>query len=369
MQRSYNGIIFLGLCGLLAIIGCVCIYSASYVYAFELGLAPGYYLQKQLIGCMIAVITATAIAFAPHTTLRQWAPLLFIASLIATCLTFIPGIATTIHGARRWITVGAFSIQPGELLKVCTIWYLSYFLDKKTFTMRDFYHTFLPAIIIIACALGILIMQPDFGQAVTLGATCVILLYIFEMPSGYLIGISTFGAFISIMLILYAPYRLSRIVTFLDPWKDPQGSGFQIIQSLIAIGNGGIIGQGITNSQQKYFYLPMHHTDFIFSIWTEETGFFGAIAIITLFLCILYTGYRFALYFSSRLAQSFIIGYTMLITLQALTNISVTIGLLPTKGLGLPFISYGSSALVAHGIACGIIINCWKNAQTRKEFI
>ncbi len=359
MHRTYAGSLFFIICGILVSIGCISIYSASYVYAFEMGFSPGYYLYRQIIGIVLAGGIAVVCANIPKRTLTTLAPYVFIISCLITAATCIPHISHTIHGARRWLMVGPLSIQPGEILKISTIWYLSYFLDKKQFTMHDMYHTCIPAITIIGCATLLLIIQPDFGQALTLGVTCLLLLYIFELPYRYLVYISTLGAAATAALIIHAPYRMRRILSFLNPWQDPHGSGFQIIQSLIAIGNGGTWGQGLTASQQKYFYLPMHHTDFIFAIFAEETGFFGAILLVILFILFLYSGYMLAFAYSGRMIQSFILGYTLLVTIQAFANISVTVGLLPTKGLGLPFISYGNSALIAHGIALGIISNYW----------
>ena len=363
MQRAYLGISFYILCIMLTIIGCIAIYSASYVYAFEQGLSSSYYLNRQILGLSIAILAGICIANLPTKLVLQSAPYAFITTLGLTLATLIPKIGITIHGASRWLNTGVLTIQPSEMLKICTIWYLSYFLDKKTFVMHDFYHTFMPAITIILAAILTLLLQPDFGQAVTLGATCCSLLYIFETPHRYLIATGMCTMILLLFLIIHAPYRIHRIITFLYPWHDPYGSGFQIIQSLIAIGNGGMLGQGITCSQQKYFYLPMQHTDFIFSILAEESGFIGSMTIIILFTALLYVGFFFAMKTSSRIAKGFILGYTLLVIIQALANISITLGILPTKGLGLPFISYGSSALVAHGIACGIIKHCWKNTH------
>lgn len=362
MQQKYAGSLFFAICAILLAIGCISIYSASYVYAFERGLSPAYYLYKQIIGIIIASFVGITIITTPSTLITRIAPYMFLAACVATAATIIPGFAHTIHGARRWLMIGPFSVQPGELLKVCTIWYMSYFLDKKQFTMNDLYHTCIPAVTIIVCATLLLIMQPDFGQAVTLGVTCLLLLYIFELPYRYLISLSGIGVSAIIALIIHAPYRVHRIISFLNPWNDPHGNGFQIIQSLIAIGNGGFCGQGITYSQQKYFYLPMHHTDFIFSIFAEETGYIGTTILIMLFATLLYSGYHLAFSFTHRIERSFTLGYTLLLTIQALANISVTLGILPTKGLGLPFISYGSSALIAHAVALGIIIQCWNTS-------
>jgi len=292
-----------------------------------------------------------------------------IAALVVTYATHIPGLAHTVHGAHRWIRIGSITAQPGEILKICTLWYLSYMIDKKRFTMYDIYHTCIPMVCIIGLACFALLIQPDFGQAVTLGVTCGTMLYLFGMPLSYLCSIGILSIIAVIALIMHAPYRLYRIMSFLNPWDDPHGRGFQVIQSLIAIGSGGWTGQGITYSQQKYFYLPMHHTDFIYAIIAEETGFIGACCVIAIYAIFLCSGYALSRHFTARIAESFTCGYTTLVTIQALANISVTLGILPPKGLGLPFISYGVSTLIAHGIACGIIGHYWRTRIHTKEHI
>jgi cell division protein FtsW len=235
--------------------------------------------------------------------------------------------------------------------------YLSFLIDKKQKNIRSFISCFLPFIFIIFITGLILLKQPDFGTTVIIGITAFIIFFLAEIKNKYL----TYTFFTSIPLLLYLicckTYRLKRIFIFLNPWEDAQGRGYQIIQSLIAIGSGGIFGKGIANSQQKISNLPMQHVDFIFAIIAEETGFLGAIIIISLFFLLFFFGICIALSLHSPFAFFTTLSFVILLYLQAIINIMVTIGMLPTKGLGLPFISYGGSSLIASLCMIGIINN------------
>jgi cell division protein FtsW len=211
----------------------------------------------------------------------------------------------------------------------------------------------------------VLLKQPDFGLTVTLLITSGIMLFVAHIPLLYLV--STIAALIPVLitLVVIRPYRLNRILSFLNPWSDPQGSGFQIIQSLIAIGSGGLFGLGIGQSKQKFFYLPMQHTDFIFSIIAEETGFFGAFIIIMLFIALIYFGLRLATRFNTPFSFFATTGFICLIGLETAINIAVATALAPTKGIGLPFISYGNSALIGNLIMIGLIMNMVHNEKNR----
>jgi cell division protein FtsW len=207
----------------------------------------------------------------------------------------------------------------------------------------------------MTCA--ILLKQPDFGLTATLFATAFIIMFIAQVPLRYILGTLALMLPAAFALIYWQPYRLKRILTFLNPWDDPQGAGFQIIQSLIAIGSGGFSGVGIAQSKQKFFYLPMHHTDFIFSIVAEETGFLGSCILISLFVMFLFFGIRIATQLHDQFSKLATFGFVTLISMQAAINILVATGLVPTKGMGLPFISYGNTSLIATMIMIGLIIN------------
>src|SRR5579859_678702 len=350
--------IFLAIIGCLIIIGLLFIYSSSSVYALEKLGGATFFVQKQVLGLIIGIIALIAARLIPLETIKRLSPYLFFGSLFLTALTLIPPFSLRVHGSSRWFTLFGFAFQPSELLKMSLIIYVAYFLTKKEKKINSFVHGYLPFLTILGVTCLLLLKQPDFGLAVTLGATVFALLFIAQFRTKHLLA--TFSLIIPAIagLIYFFPYRLKRILIFLDPWNDPQGAGFQVIQSLIAVGSGGFWGSGIAQSKQKYFYLPMQHTDFIFSIIAEETGFVGSSLLIVLYILFLYFGMRLAWQLKDNFAVFTTLGFVILTSLQALINIGVTVGLLPTKGIGLPFVSYGNSALIASLGMVGLIINC-----------
>lgn len=356
---------FIAIVAILLVIGLLFIYSSSSVFALEKIGSAHYFLKKQIVGLIIGLAAIFIIRFIPLQFIKQMAPLFFLGSLALTAIATFTGLGQNIHGSSRWLSMPFLSFQPSELLKISLILYLAHFLTKKEKQGSAFMHGFLPLIIVLGITSVILLKQPDFGLTVTLVATAFIVLFI---ANRYIKYISfTFLACIplAITLIIAKSYRLKRILTFLNPWTDAQGAGFQIIQSMIAIGSGGFFGVGIGQSKQKFFYLPMQHTDFIFSIIAEETGFLGAMAIIVLFLFFLYFGLRIAWQLSDSFSIFSVLGFVIVISLQALINILVATGLAPTKGIGLPFISYGNTALVCQLIMVGLIIAMVRENKAR----
>jgi len=349
--------IFVGIVAILIIIGLIFIYSASSVYASEQLGSAHYFVKKQSIGLVLGLIGFFCALIIPFNAIKKLSPYIFLATLSLTMLTWLPYFSRTIHGSSRWLRIAGFSFQPSEFLKLSLILYLAYFLNKKRISINSITKTFIPFLIIIGLPAIILLKQPDFGLTVTLILTSLMMLFVarFNINRLLIIGVSLIP--LIGLLIYWQPYRLKRIAVFLNPWADPQGAGFQIIQSLIAIGSGNVWGVGISNSKQKFFYLPMQHTDFIFSIIAEETGFIGTFLLITLYIFFLYFGLRLAWQLTDNVAALSVAGFVLLISLQALLNIAVATALAPTKGMGLPFISYGNSALIANLSMIGLIIN------------
>ncbi len=348
--------IFLLVITTLIIIGALFIYSSSSVYALEKVGSSHYYLKKHIIGILLGFCALIAARLFPLDLLKKLTPLFFFGSLGLTALTLIPGFGTHIHGSSRWLKLGIV-FQPSELLKMAFVLYIAYFLEKKEHKKLSFRHGFAPFLLILGITCGILLKQPDFGMTVTLFTTAFTLLFIAQFHTKHLALTLSSLLPIGIALIIYKPYRLKRVLTFLNPWADPQGAGFQIIQSLIAIGSGNVWGTGISHSKQKFFYLPMQHTDFIFSIIAEEMGFVGSFFLITLYVLFLYFGIKLAWQLKSTFTTFSTLGFVILTSLQAVINIAVATGLVPTKGVGLPFISYGNTALVCSLGMLGIIIN------------
>lgn len=355
--------LFLGTVIFLIIIGLIFIYSSSSVFALEKYGSAQYFVKKQMIGLVLGFLGFCFFSAIPVKLLKKLSPFFFFGALLITCMTLVPKLTVKIHGSSRWVSLWLFTFQPSELLKITFVPYIAYFLEKKKFKLSSLTQGYFPFLLIVGITAGVLLLQPDFGQAVTMSTTALLMFFVLHTSVRHIMYTLIPLIPITGMLILLKPYRFKRILTFLDPWSDPQGAGFQIIQSLIAIGSGNITGVGIAQSRQKYFYLPMQHTDFIFSIIAEESGFIGASAIIGLYALFLYLGVRLAWHVKNMFCMLTILGFVILISLQALINLFVATGLVPTKGIGLPFISYGNSALVAHLCMIGIIVACAQGAE------
>lgn len=347
----------LSIVGILTLVGVIFIYSASSVYALEKFGSSTYFLKKHLFMLLLAVGGFVLFASVPIKFWRKYAPLLFLFSLIATILTFLPYTGMKMHGSSRWLNLFGFSLQPSEFLKLFLFIYMGFFLERKYNKTSSFIHSYLPFLTILGITFVLLLKQPDFGAVVTIFVTAIILFFVAEFKLMHLLITILVTLPLGAILIFTKAYRLKRILIFLNPWADPQGQGFQIIQSLIAIGSGQAWGVGISNSQQKFFYLPMQHTDFIFPIIAEETGFIGSCLLLGLYFLFCYFGLKIALRLENPFAFFTTLGFVVLISLQAVINLMVTSGLLPTKGLGLPFVSYGGTSLICLFCMIGLIAN------------
>lgn len=347
----------------LIIVGILFIYSSSSVFALEKHGSALYFVKKQLIGLLAGALGYALFRYVPLETIKKSSPYFFIGSLFLTALTVISSFGHKIHGSSRWLQLGKVGLQPSELLKVSLILYAAYFLTKKEKMHPTIWQTYIPLLVIIGLPSILLLKQPDFGMTVTLACTTLIMFFVIHFNLMY-IAISVAALVpLTLSLIYFQPYRLQRIMTFLNPWADPQGSGFQIIQSLIAIGSGSFLGTGVAHSKQKFFYLPMQHTDFIFSIIAEETGFIGSVLLIALYIIFLYYGIAIALRLQSLFCSLATLGFIVVTSLQTVMNLAVVTGLVPTKGVGLPFVSYGNSALVCGLCMIGFISNCVNQPQ------
>ena len=337
--------------------GILFIYSSSCIFAAEKFDSSFYFVKKQLIGLLLSLIAFFIATYIPLDFIKKVSSLLFLLSLGLTCATLVPGLSRSIHGSSRWLSIYGFVFQPSELLKITLFLYLGNLIERKRYKNFSFFSIYLPLLLVLGVAVSILLLQPDFGLTVLLFVTFFILLFVVRLKIKYLI-ITLLSALPALaFLIFLKPYRLKRLFTYLNPWSDPQGSGFQIIQSLIAIGAGGSTGVGIAQSKQKFFYLPMQHTDFIFSIIAEETGFVGSFVIIFLFSMFLYLGIKIAVRLKSFYSMFITLSFVIMLSLQSIINIGVASGVFPTKGIGLPFVSYGNSCLISSFVMIGLIVN------------
>jgi len=355
--------IFLTIIVTLVIIGCLFIYSASSVYALEVFGNAHYFAKRQLIGLAVGFFGFLIARIVPLSIIRKLSPLFLIGTLLLTALTLFPQVAHQVHGSNRWLHLGGITFQPSELLKISLPLFLAYFLEKNRTKGNLSVKNYAPLLIILILITIVLLKQPDFGLTITLLLTTLLMLFIVQFSLKQAVIILGCLGISGLFLIVTRPYRLQRLLVFLNPWHDPQGAGFQIIQSLIAIGSGHWLGMGVSHSKQKFFYLPMQHTDFIFSIIAEETGFVGCLFLIILYIFFLYFGIRIAQNLKNQFATYAMLGFVLLISLQAIINMAVATNLVPTKGLGLPFISYGNTALVCNFVIIGIIINMAHNSK------
>ncbi len=360
-------IIFTSVIYILIIIGLIFIYSSSSVFALEKLGSANFFVKKQLAGIILGSIGLFALRFIPIKFIYKLTPVIFICSIILTLLSMTKFFGQTIHGSSRWINIGGIGFQPSELLKISFILYAAYFIEKKGNKIRTLSKGYVPFLVVLGLISLILLKQPDFGQTITITSTGIILLFLAGCKIKHILFTLLATTPILITLITLKAYRLKRILTFMNPWNDPQGSGFQIIQSLIAVGSGNFWGVGIANSKQKFFYLPMQHTDFVFSIIAEETGFLGCLLLVLLYMILIYSGFALASKTENLFCRFTILGFTILTGLQSMINIFVATGLAPTKGIGLPFVSYGMSSITCNLLMVGIIINCFLNEKEIEE--
>jgi len=336
--------------------GTVMIYSSSYIIATQ-KFGDGYYfLKKQVFFLILGLTAMICLAKLPYTYLRKVAYGGLILSGILLLALFIPGLGAKVGGARRWLRMGVLSFQVSEFVKVCLVIFLAHFLAKKSDRVKE-WRIFLPPLLIVGVLAGLVLKQPDFGTAVLMMGLMFFLLY---LAGCRLLHLAMLGAaFIPVaaFLVWQKSYRLARWKTFLDPWQDPQKSGFQIIQSFLSFGSGGAFGVGLGDGMQKLFYLPEPHTDFILSIIGEETGLIGIAAVITLFAVLTCRGFMIAFRVPDLFGSLLASGLTILIAMEAFINIAGVMGLVPTKGMALPFVSYGGTSLIMSLALVGILLN------------
>ncbi len=343
---------------LLVGLGLVMVYSASAVAAQEKLGDSFHYLKRQAVAALIGLLAmATAMKLGYRRMARLAWPLLLLA-IALLIMVLIPGIGTVVNGARRWIRLpGGVSIQPAEIAKLVWVIYLAYSLAKKQDKVQNFSIGFLPHLAMGGVLVLFCMASTDFGSSVALLFIMFVMLFAAGTKLSYLVGSVLMALPFAYTAIARTPYRLKRITAFLDPWANRQGSGYQVAESLMSIGSGGITGLGLGDGRQKLFFLPEAHTDFIFSIIGEELGLIGVAVLVLLYGVLIWRGIRAALNASETFGSYLGLGITALIAFQAITNMAVAMGLVPTKGLTLPFISYGGCSLIVLMGAAGLLLS------------
>jgi len=348
---------------ILICIGVVMIYSSSSIYAWERYKDSFFFLKRHLIFLFIGSILTFFVMIMDYRKLREYTKPLLLLSIILLVLVLIPGIGREVSGARRWFRFKFLSFQPSELANLAVIIYVSDFIARKGTLIKQFLRGFLPPICVLGFCALLILMQPDLGTSVSLAVVVFIMLFIAGARVRYLLSLILASLPALYILIFSVPYRRARILAFINPWLDPKGSGFQIIQSQIALGSGGVFGVGLGHSRQKLFYLPAAHTDFIFSIIGEELGLVGTIGVIILFILFIQQGLKIIKNATDKFGYFLALGLVLMITFKAVINIGVSCGILPTKGLPLPFISYGGSSFIFDLISVGILINIARTGE------
>lgn len=359
--RGYD-LLLLSATMLLVLVGTLMIYTSSTLVSDRLYGSSLALLRSHLVHLLIGMGALWVATRIPYRRWEQAMPYLLVLCFILLTLVLIPGVGYEANGARRWLRLGFLNFQPSELLKFTLILYVASYLNRKAEQLADFFRGLMPNMMVMGIFLTLVVMQPDFGTMVLIALTLLMMIFVGGAKPGHilfsLVGFAAIGAY----MVASRTYRLKRFTAFLDPWQDRLDSGFQIVQSYLAFGSGGLWGSGLGDSRQKLLFLPDAHTDFIFSILAEELGLVGVLLTMALFALFLGRCFRVALKVQDDFGKHLAYGISTLFALQIVINMAVVMGLIPTKGLPLPFISYGGSALVTYMFMTGVLLSISREA-------
>jgi len=340
----------------------VMVYSASALVALERYQQPYLFVTRQMMWAAVGVAVLSIVMRIDYRAYRNdrliWSLLGVVGFMLIAVLFSRP-----INGTRRWFGIGGFGIQPSELAKLAAIMFTALILERRRHRINDLGYSLVPIGLIVGGLVGLILLQPDFGTAVSLLVVIGMMVFAAGISYRYLFGAALLMLPAFYVILMQADYRRRRLLTFMDPWADPLGDGFQIIQSLIAVGTGGVFGKGLMSGVQKLFYLPEPFTDFIFAVISEETGLLGASMVVLCFCVIAWRGLRTSLRAPDSFGAFLALGITMMLVLQAFVNISVVLGLMPTKGIPLPLVSNGGSSMMINLLAIGVLLNISQHSQ------
>jgi cell division protein FtsW len=341
---------------LLVCVSVVMVYSASAVIALERFQQPYLFLTKQALWGVLGLAVLGVAMRVDYRTYRDEA---FIWCLLALVVLMLIAVlfSPPVNGTRRWFGVGGLGIQPSELAKVACVFFTALMLERRMHRIDDLSYSLLPIGLIVGLVFTLVLLQPDFGTSISLALIIAVMVFAAGLHYRYFVGLALVALPAVYLVLVAAPYRRRRLLAFWDPWADPLGDGFQIIQSLVAVGTGGVFGRGLMGGVQKLFYLPEPHTDFIYAVIGEELGLIGATAILLCFCVIAWRGLRISARAEDTFGAFVALGLTTMIVAQALVNISVVLGLIPTKGIPLPLVSFGGSSLLINLLGVGVLLN------------
>jgi cell division protein FtsW len=349
----------------LVVIGLGATQSASSVVAIDQSQDRFYYFKRQLMGVGIGTVALLVTSRVPYRLYRRLAVPAFFGTV--ALLVAVLAVAPVIGGSQRWLPIGGFTFQPSELAKVSIVFMLAHILEKKHKLLTRFGHFLVPVLFTVGVLGGLVIMQPDLGTTVIIGAAALAVIMASDTPLRYVLLLSVMVVAAAWVLAFSDEYRVDRIVGFLDPWGNSSGEGYQLIQGYYALSNGGLFGVGLGASRARWFYLPNAHTDFIFAIIGEETGLIGGLTVIGLFVVLALAGWQVAARAPDRFGRMVAAGLTSWLSFQALVNIGGVLGVMPITGIALPFVSYGSSALIVSMASLGILVNIAQSGVQSKK--
>lgn len=356
MKKHFDFYLFTSII-ILILFGAIMIYSASSIWANYKFEDSFYYVKRQMVFIVLGIFLMITTSKIDYNIYYENSNKILGICIILLILVLIPGIGSVRNGSRSWFGIGSLGIQPSEAAKLGMIIFTSKYLTNSSKFLKNYKYGVFPILGVLFLLFGLIMLQPDLGTGMILVISIISLLFIAGVNMKFFIGGGIIGLIGVIILIAIAPYRMDRITSFINPWNDPLGTGFQIIQSLYAIGPGGLLGRGYLKSIQKQFYLPEPQTDFIFSIIAEEFGIVGTIFVVFMFSFIIYRGIRIALRTKDSFAKYLAFGMSFQLAFQALMNLMVVIGMIPVTGVTLPFLSYGGSSLLITLASMGIILN------------
>jgi cell division protein FtsW len=343
-------------------LGLVMVYSSSAILAADRFGDPLFFLKKQLLWALLGLAGLWAAMRLDYRRLERLVVPLLACSLLLLVLVLLPPFGQEINGTRRWLRLGPVSLQPVELAKFALVLYLAAFFTRREGVIQRFGEGLVPVLLVAGSLAGLTLLQPDLGNSLTLIGLALGMAYLAGARFLHMAAVAAAALPLLAVLIAMRPYRWRRMAAFLNPWEDPQGSGFQIIQSFLALGSGGWFGRGLGESRQKLFYLPEPHTDFIFAIIGEELGFLGAAGVVGLFALLVWRGLRVGLRAPDAFGSYLALGLTVMVATQTVVNVGVVTGALPTKGLPLPLVSFGGSALCMTLFSAGVLLNISQHA-------
>ncbi|MDU2066522.1 MAG: stage V sporulation protein E [Sporomusaceae bacterium] len=355
-HKSPDGILFFSVIALLAM-GIVMVYSSSAISAYANFHDSYYFLKRQIIWAFLGLVMLVFTMNIEYHNWRKLAVPLLVVTILLLVLVLVPGLGRVVNGARRWLGFGSVYLQPSEIAKLSMVFFCAHSLTKVQDKISSFRHGLLGQLLILLLVFGLILKEPDLGTALSIGGTVFILLFAAGAKLSHLVSLGITGVAGIITAILLEPYRLKRLLAFSDPWADPLNTGYHIIQSLYAIGSGGLFGVGLGRSREKFLYLPEPHTDFIFAILGEELGFIGTVTVLVLFFLFAWRGFRIAMAAPDLYGSLLAAGLTTMIVLQALMNMAVVTASMPVTGIPLPFISFGGSALIFTLAGVGVLLN------------